>query len=411
MTGLSSASQRRLSDLLEQHGCEALVVLASTSVDPDIAGFVGSARLGDSCVVATRTGRVALAYSTPMEREEAAASGLELLLPETGPRSASNSQASSVDHWAVVRVLSFLRGAAGEGGRVALAGSPSASSSLFLAGALRDAGWEVIGGSDLVRRWRRPKAGWELDGIRTAAQGTCEAMRQVAKYLAEAQERDGVLYRGEAKVRVSDLERAVAHTFADWGLEQPEGQIIALGASAGVPHSRSSGNAVVRSGETIVVDLFPRSRLFADCTRTFVVGAVHEEVRRAYDAVYQALRAATARVKAGISGRDLQAQTCDSFESHGYSTLRSSPGSTVGYVHGLGHGVGFQLHELPSFRAEGRDGTLAEGDVVTIEPGLYNPAEGYGIRLEDLLWLGPDGTERLTPLPYDLDPARWQASE
>ena len=84
------------------------------------------------------------------------------------------------------------------------------------------------------------------------------------------------------------------------------------------------------------------------------------------------------------------------------------PATTTGYVHGLGHGVGFELHEYPSFRREaGEEGVLEVGDLLTLEPGLYDPEAGWGVRLEDLVYLGPDGPESLTPLPYDLDPRAW----
>ncbi len=110
----------------------------------------------------------------------------------------------------------------------------------------------------------------------------------------------------------------------------------------------------------------------------------------------------------GARGWDLQEAVCLTFEEAGYATPLRQPGTTTGYVHNLGHGIGYELHELPIFRkVAGAEGVLAEGDVFTLEPGLYDPAAGYGVRLEDLCYLGADGLEVLTPLPYDLDPRRW----
>jgi Xaa-Pro aminopeptidase len=87
----------------------------------------------------------------------------------------------------------------------------------------------------------------------------------------------------------------------------------------------------------------------------------------------------------------------------------SEPGTEEGYVHNLGHGVGYELHEYPSFRRDpGPEGVLEALDVVTLEPGLYSPRDRYGVRLEDLVILGEDGiAEDLTPLPYELDPRSW----
>ena len=119
-----------------------------------------------------------------------------------------------------------------------------------------------------------------------------------------------------------------------------------------------------------------------------------------------ALARAKTAARPGVRGWDLQEAACRAFEAAGWPTLLSSPETTAGYVHGLGHGVGYELHEQPSFRrAAGSEGMLAEGDVFTLEPGLYDPSDGWGVRLEDLMALGPGGTlEVLTPLPYELDP-------
>jgi Xaa-Pro aminopeptidase len=131
-------------------------------------------------------------------------------------------------------------------------------------------------------------------------------------------------------------------------------------------------------------------------------------VRHAHATVLAALEWATRHAVPGARGWSLQEGVCGLFKAAGYATPLTDPGTTVGYVHGLGHGVGYELHEQPTFRKEtGRDGLLAVGDVFTLEPGLYDPSPegGYGIRLEDLFWLGPDGLENLTPLPYSMDPS------
>jgi Xaa-Pro aminopeptidase len=92
----------------------------------------------------------------------------------------------------------------------------------------------------------------------------------------------------------------------------------------------------------------------------------------------------------------------------GWPTPASHPDTLRGYVHNLGHGVGHELHELPSFRKEsGLEGMLAAGDVFTLEPGIYEPEAGWAGRGEDLYRLGGDGLERLTELPRDLDPGAY----
>jgi Xaa-Pro aminopeptidase len=108
----------------------------------------------------------------------------------------------------------------------------------------------------------------------------------------------------------------------------------------------------------------------------------------------------------------VQRAVCELLAGCGRRTPVSHPGTLTGYVHNLGHGVGYELHELPSFKeaAAPEDGLLEPGDVITLEPGLYEPeagAGGFGVRLEDLLVVRAEGLENLTPLPYDLDPRAW----
>ena len=166
-----------------------------------------------------------------------------------------------------------------------------------------------------------------------------------------------------------------------------------------MPHSSGTPERVLRAGETLVVDLFPRGGLFADCTRTFCVGEPPPRVAAAFAAVREALQLAHAAARPGARGWDLQVAVCEAFTARGYATPLSEPGTLQGYVHGLGHGVGFELHEYPSFKrhAEG-DGLLEVGDVLTLEPGLYDPdpVTGFGIRLEDLVHLG-ERTARTSP--------------
>ena len=102
--------------------------------------------------------------------------------------------------------------------------------------------------------------------------------------------------------------------------------------------------------------------------------------------------------------REYQLMTCDYYESKGHKTVRSHPGTEEGYVHGLGHGIGLEIHEGPNFsHAQGEDKVLLPGHVVTIEPGLYYPSRGYGVRVEDAVAYNEAGELIwLTDYPYDL---------
>ena len=168
------------------------------------------------------------------------------------------------------------------------------------------------------------------------------------------------------------------------------------------------GSGPIAPGVPVVVALWPRdnaSFVYCDMTRTFVVGEVPDRVREWHRLCKEALDRAIAEIRPGADGKEINAVACDVFEAAGESTQRTkSPGEPLseGFFHGLGHGVGLEVHEQPGLGIVA-DKTLVAGDVVTVEPGCYR--QGYGgVRLEDLVLVTDDGAENLTDYPYDLEP-------
>lgn len=410
----------RLSELsagLAGLGCKALLVVAPSAQDADLAPFIaGPAHIGDCLLVLPRGEEPRLAYLTPMEREEAAATGLALLTPEDLDVSRWSSELPEPAHF-LARVAARALDRCGLApGRIALAGHGPAGVIQGACSALNGMGWIWVPGNSLVFTARKRKQPAEVAGIREAAEAAGTALRAVARLLAAATEtKDYELWLEGERLRVGRLRAEVARVFAGLGLEQPRGNIIAPAEEGAIPHSAGTEDRVIRAGESLVVDVFPRGRLFADCTRTFCVPVSGqpppEPLARAHALVLAALETASLRAVPGARGWDIQEAVCDRFGAAGFPTPISEPGSTRGYVHNLGHGVGFDLHELPTFKkAAGAEGVLREGDVFTLEPGLYEPAGeggGWGVRLEDLLYLAPGGLETLTPLPYEMDPRAW----
>ena len=129
----------------------------------------------------------------------------------------------------------------------------------------------------------------------------------------------------------------------------------------------------------------------SDCTRTFAVGAISDRLSEIYALCLEAQLAGLAAVAPGVSGRDADAASREPIEVAG---LGSS------YGHGLGHGVGIQIHEAPVLRPESTD-VLEPGNVVSVEPGIYLPGEG-GVRIEDLVAVTSDGCERHTRFTKEL---------
>ena len=140
-------------------------------------------------------------------------------------------------------------------------------------------------------------------------------------------------------------------------------------------------------------------------TRTFCLGYAPPQVQRAYRDVLECFERVVATLQLGQPTQRYQLQACDFFEVRGHQTLRSNPKAQSGYIHGLGHGLGLELHEQPSFPTFGEhpELTLRPGMVFTIEPGLYYPEQGFGIRIEDTYYCDGSGEFiSLTPYPKEL---------
>jgi Xaa-Pro aminopeptidase len=389
----------------------ALVALAHAPGEPDLAPFVGRARLGEAFVVLPAGGAPRLGYWTPMERDEAAATGLDLLSPEELElQRLARERPSPDDYLAGVLAAALARCGVGAG-RLALAGAWPAGTLVAAAARLAGDGWSFVPGADALRLARKRKSAAERGEIRRVAAVTCDAFRALAARLAAVEARDGELWSDGERLTVARLKAEVAVRFAREDLTQPRECIVAPGEEGGVPHTTGTPDRVLRGGESLIVDLFPKGLLFADCTRTFCVGEPPEPLARAHADVRAALETAHARARPGARGFDLQRAVCALLAARGWPTPVDSAGTLRGYVHNLGHGVGYELHELPSFKdsAAESEGILEAGDVVTLEPGLYEPgAGGFGVRLEDLVALDEGGADNLTPLPYDLDPRAWR---
>ncbi len=171
----------------------------------------------------------------------------------------------------------------------------------------------------------------------------------------------------------------------------PFPSIVASGPRSALPHARSTARRV-EQGEFLLLDFGAETQGYcADVTRTFVMGRAVSEQREVYEVVRSANEQAARRVRAGMTGRDADAIARDYIEQRGFGEL---------FGHSLGHGLGLEVHEAPRL-ARTADATLAEGAVVTIEPGIYRPGWG-GVRIEDDVFLGPDGPSILTQFTHEL---------
>jgi Xaa-Pro aminopeptidase len=252
---------------------------------------------------------------------------------------------------------------------------------------------------------RRAKTEAQIAGLRRAQRAAEAAMDACRELLRRAEIRgDELLLDGEP-LTVERIKADMSVAFAANDTTADE-YIVAPGAQGAVGHDMGSGP--IRPGTPLVVDIFPRdnaSAVYTDMTRTFVVGDVPDDVREWHRLCKEALDAAVAQIRAGVEAHGVFDLTCDIFEAAGEPTQRTKQlGEPLvdGFFHGLGHGVGLEVHEEPSM---GRlaNKKLVAGDVVTVEPGLYRSGYG-GVRLEDIVLVTDDGAEVITDYPYDLEP-------
>jgi len=185
-----------------------------------------------------------------------------------------------------------------------------------------------------------------------------------------------------------------AYTLPDSEMADPvaSGTICAGGSQSACPHDAGSG--VLYAGTPIVMDVFPRSMTsgyWGDLTRTMVKGRAPEVVKRAYHAVLEAREHAKTLIRPGAVPEEIHNAAAAMLEKRGFLTGRNDVGD-FGFFHGLGHGVGLEIHEAPRLSLRNRT-PLKGGEIVTVEPGLYYPEWG-GIRLEDMVYVEPSGACR-----------------
>ncbi len=260
---------------------------------------------------------------------------------------------------------------------------------------LESAGYDVTA-TDAVADARRTKTETEIDRHRRVQRAAALGMARAETVLAEATVEDGALYWGGSRLTTERLRREVNAVMSAAGVTDAGNSVIGSGATAADLHY--VGDDDIDAGETVLLDLSPRGPegYYADITRTFVVESGGGWERRAYVACEAARTAALEEVEAGASAGTVHEEAAAELAAHGFRI----DSDEVGFTHSTGHGVGVSLHEAPSLSGETE---LQAGDVVTVEPGVYDPEEG-GVRLEDTIVVREDGYELLQPYPFGSSP-------
>ena len=239
-------------------------------------------------------------------------------------------------------------------------------------------GVEVVPAEDPVGELRRIKDADEIARIRNATRVTEESLAAVLKEIEPGTTEREIALRLEWLMRTQGAEKVAFDL------------IIAAGENSSLPHYQP-GDRKVNEGDLLLCDIGARvDHYCSDMTRVFAVGEPSSKAKEIYDLVLRANRAGVAALRPGATGVEVDAAARDVIAAAGHKEH---------FGHGLGHGVGLEVHEFPRLSPLS-NAKLAAGMVVTVEPGVYLPGFG-GVRIEDLLVVTPDGCESLTQFPRD----------
>jgi Xaa-Pro aminopeptidase len=238
---------------------------------------------------------------------------------------------------------------------------------------------ELVAGGDVVESLRAVKEPDEIHRIAEATKLADAAFRRIMER--------GLVGRTELDVATT-LEREMR----DLGAQRPSfDSIVAAGPHGALPHAQPRDVEIGR-GQLVVIDWGAELDGYcSDCTRTLATGDLDESARQAYDLVHEAQLAGLETVRSGVDGREADSVARAVIDGAGHAEH---------YGHGLGHGVGLEIHEAPRL-SQRSDSVLASGNVVTVEPGVYLPGR-FGVRIEDLVVVTETGCNILTSVPKEL---------
>lgn len=399
-----------LDHLMAEREIDALVVSGRVRGNPIMYYMTNGARITKGILIKLAGHAPILCYS-PIEREEAAKSGLDgINLVEFDPLGLVDEAGSELGGAALLYRRIFER--LGVNGRVAFYGEADRGSSFAFLNKLQSSlpDLTVIGefGKTIFEQAQLTKDASEIERMKEVGRNTTIAMQAAVDFIQRHRPREGVMIKEDGSpLTVGDVKQEVLRHLFNLSLEDPEGMIFSTGRDTGIPHSGGNADDPLRLGAPIIFDLFPCETgggYYHDVTRTFSIGYARPEVKETYDQVFQCYQQVVDRLEVNELGRTYHLLTCDIFEEMGHQTLRTNPKIESGFVHSLGHGVGLKVHSRPRLSgSEINDDRLVPGSVFTIEPGLYYPDQEFGVRLEDVWTVNAEGEFTcLTDFPKEL---------
>lgn len=399
--------------LMQTNNLDALIVFGHAAYNPPMYYFTGGGNVSHAVLIKKR-GAEAVLFHGDMERDEASKSGLKCIPYSKYDYDELLKRANKDGGLAnAMRTELMLRDVGIASGRVGVYGmyDVGATFGLLMATQKLMPEIEFVGerrDDSIFMRAMETKDEGEVARIRKMGKITTEVVGLVRDYLTACDVRDDevLLKENGTPLTVGDVHSKIRLWISERGAELPSGFIFAIGRDAGVPHSSGNPSDLMQLGKTIVFDIYPAEAgggYYYDFTRTWSLGYATPEEQELYGQVKEIFDKLMDDFDLNASFKDYQRMTCEYFESKGHKSQLNTKSPQEGYVHSLGHGVGLNIHERPfSGLQTGDDQRLAAGVVVTSEPGLYYPEKGMGFRIEDTLWVRPDGKiETLAEYPYD----------
>jgi len=397
---------------MQTNNLDAIIVIGNATHNPPMYYLTGGGHISGAILIKKR-GSDPVLYCNDMERGEAAKSGLKVIPYSTYNNDSLIKEAQGDSLLASAIRYKHMLIDNEVHGRIGIYGTTDFGSAFPIFSRLKDLMPEIelVGephDNSLFMYIMETKDEAEVDRIRRMGKITTTVVGRVAGYLTNCQVReDEVLLREDGgPLTIADVKSRINLWLVELGAENPEGTIFAIGRDAGVPHSTGTPTDLLRLGQTIVFDIFPCEAgggYYYDFTRTWSLGYATPDAQKLYDEVKSVFDKVQENLDLNAPFKNYNRLVCEEFEKYGHQTPLNTPAPVQGYVHSVGHGVGLNIHERPfSGLTATDDNILKPGVVITSEPGLYYPEKGMGVRIEDTLWVRPDGTiEVLAHYPYD----------
>jgi Xaa-Pro aminopeptidase len=402
-----------LDRIMQENNIDVLFITGAAQHNPPMVYFTGTCHVSAGELIKKR-GSEPILFHYPMEREEAMRTGLKTVNYNDFSMSALMKEANGDYNEAIaLRYKKAFEKAGVTSGRAAVYGNSDVSATYailkHLERLLPEVKFEGFLNDEILLAARMTKDADEIAHIRAMGKITTDVVGRVADFLTGHKVKDETLVHPDGSpVTVAEVKSNINLWLAEKGAENPEGTIFSIGRDAGIPHSVGTDSDPMRLGQTIIFDIYPceaQGGYFYDFTRTWCLGYAPDPVHKLYEEVHSVYDKITSELKVGTPFSVYQKRTCELYEAMGHPTPLNTPQTEIGYCHSLGHGIGLNVHEKPfsgMLNASPND-NLVPGTVFTLEPGLYYPDKGMGVRIEDSLYTTPDGKfEILAEFPKEL---------